>query len=170
MKKLISSTQIRAKVKQMAGLINAHYKDKGEVLAVCILKGAAFFFTDLLQELRVPLTIDFIEVQSYGGKTVSSGEVKLAKDLSSPAEGKHILIVEDIIDTGATLKYLTGLMQTRGAASVKIAAFLDKPSRRTAHINADFTGFEIPDSFVVGYGLDYAEKYRNLKHIFVADV
>jgi len=162
---LYTQKQIDARVKGMADEINAVYAGQ-EVLAVCVLKGAFMFFADLTRLLNMPLELDFIELKSYGADTISSGEVTLIRDLSVDVQNKHILIVEDIADTGITLKYLTRVLYARGAKSIKTAAFLDKPSRRKTDLKTDFTGFTIPDKYVVGYGLDLAEKYRNLKAIY----
>jgi len=136
---------------------------------VCILKGAVMFYADLLRATPIPLSMDFMAVSSYGNKTKSSGEVEIKKDLSSTIEGRHIIIVEDIIDSGFTLSYLKRVLSARGAASISLCTLLDKPSRRAPGIDlkSNYSGFEVGDEFVVGYGLDYAEKYRNLPFIGV---
>ena len=136
---------------------------------VCILKGAVMFYTDLLRNIPIPLQMDFMAVSSYGNKTKSSGEVEIRKDLSTSIENKHVIIVEDIVDSGFTLSYLTRMLASRGAASIKLCTLLDKPSRRAEGITlkSDYSGFEVGDEFVVGYGLDYAELYRNLPYIGV---
>lgn len=134
---------------------------------VCILKGAVMFYTDLLRNIPIPLTMDFMAVSSYGNKTKSSGEVEIRKDLSTSIENKHVVIVEDIVDSGFTLSYLSRMLASRGAASIRLATLLDKPSRRAPGVTlkSDYSGFEVGDEFVVGYGLDYAEHYRNLPYI-----
>ena len=132
---------------------------------VCILKGASIFFADLIREIDLPLTIDFMVVSSYGASTVSSGEVRLIKDLDRSILDKDVILVEDIVDTGMTLKYLKRLLVSRGANSMKIATLLDKPARRVSELTVDYSCFEIPDAFVVGYGLDYDEVYRNLPEV-----
>ncbi len=134
-------------------------------LMVCVLKGAVVFFSDLLKTITVPVEIDFMAASSYGGQTVSSGTLEITKDLSRSVKGEHLLLVEDIIDTGRTLLRLRDLLLSRGAAQVRIATLLDKPSRRVVDLKPDYCGFTIPDAFVVGYGLDYAEKYRNLPEV-----
>ena len=136
---------------------------------VCILKGAIMFYTDLLRAIPIQLSMDFMAVSSYGKRTKSSGEVEIRKDLSSSIENRHVIIVEDIIDSGFTLTYLTRMLSARGAASIKLCTLLDKPSRRAPGITlkSDYAGFEIGDDFVVGYGLDYDEAYRNLPYIGV---
>ena len=136
---------------------------------ICILKGAVMFYSDLLRNIPIPLTMDFMAVSSYGNKTKSSGEVEIRKDLSTSIEGKHVIIVEDIVDSGFTLSYLTRMLASRGAASVKLCTLLDKPARRAPGITlkSDYSGFVVGDEFVVGYGLDYAEYYRNLPYIGV---
>ena len=136
---------------------------------VCILKGAVMFYTDLLRNIPIPLTMDFMAVSSYGNKTKSSGEVEIRKDLSTSIEGKDVIIVEDIVDSGFTLSYLTRMLASRGAASIRLCTLLDKPARRAPGITlrSDYSGFVVGDEFVVGYGLDYAELYRNLPYIGV---
>jgi len=167
-KVLLTEEQIQNRVREMGAEISREYADKKPTM-VCILKGAVMFYSDLLRNIDVPLTMDFMAVSSYGNRTKSSGEVEIRKDLSSSIEGKHVIIVEDIVDSGFTLSYLTRMLQSRGAASIKLATLLDKPSRRAPGITlkADFSGFEVGDEFVVGYGLDYAEVYRNLPYIGV---
>ncbi len=154
------------KVKELAAQISEDYKGK-HLMLICILKGAIMFFGDLARNITVPMAMDFMAVSSYGRGTTSSGEVRIVKDLSVPAEGLDILIVEDILDSGNTLNYLVNILQDRNPASLKICTLLDKPDRRTAPIDVDYRGFVIPDEFVVGYGLDFAEKYRNLPYIGV---
>jgi len=151
-------------VKELGAILTEEYKNKFP-LAIGVLKGAMPFMADLIKHINTYLEIDFMDVSSYGNKTVSSGEVKIIKDLDTSVEGRDLLIIEDIIDSGLTLSYLVDLFRYRKAASVKIVTLLDKPSGRKANIEADYVCFEVPDAFVVGYGLDYAEKYRNLPFI-----
>ena len=165
---LLTREQIAARVKEMGKQITEDFKGK-DLTVICILKGAVMFYTDLLRNIDVPLTMDFMAVSSYGNKTKSSGEVEIRKDLSTSIENKHVIVVEDIVDSGFTLSYLTRMLASRGAASIKLATLLDKPSRRAPGITlkSDYSGFEVGDEFVVGYGLDYAEFYRNLPYIGV---
>lgn len=165
---LISEEQIQKRVREMAADIARDYAGKNPTM-ICILKGAVMFYTDLLRNIPIPLTMDFMAVSSYGNKTKSSGEVEIRKDLSSSIESKHVLIVEDIVDSGFTLSYLSRMLSSRGAASVKLCTLLDKPARRAPGITlkSDYSGFVVGDEFVVGYGLDYAEYYRNLPYIGV---
>ena len=165
-KVLISKEEIANRVKEIANAISNDYKDV-EPLFVCILKGSVFFTADLLRSISIPATIDFMCVSSYGSSTTSSGELKIKKDLNESIEGIHVIVVEDIVDSGNTLYNLKKLLLERNPASVKIATLLDKPDRRTASIKADYCGFVIPDEFVIGYGLDYAEKYRELPEVCV---
>lgn len=163
---MYTEEQIDQMVRQLAAQINRDYEGK-HIRLVCILKGASVFMCDLAKRITVPVTFDFMCVSSYGG-TTSTGMVKILKDLDQGIEGEDVLIVEDIIDTGRTLKSLKQLLVHRGAASVKIVTLLDKPSRRVENgIEADYCGYKIPDAFVVGYGLDYDEAYRNLPYIGV---
>ena len=165
-KVLVSREEIAERVKQLAAEINRDYEGK-PLLVVCILRGATIFFADLFRELTGDVEVDFIAVSSYGSGATTSGEVKMLKDFSSPVAGKNLLIVEDIIDTGVTLFYLKKLLEARGPASVKLCALLDKPSRRKVEMHGDYIGFEIPNEYVVGFGLDYAEKFRNLPDVCV---
>jgi hypoxanthine phosphoribosyltransferase len=161
---LISEEEIAQKVAELGRIISDEYKDKNP-LCICVLKGAVPFMADFIRKVDIPLEMDFMAVSSYGKSTQSSGVVRILKDLDTPVEGRHVLIVEDIIDTGLTLSYLVELLKGRNAASVKIVTLLDKPDRRKVNLKPDYSGFTIPDAFVVGYGLDYAEKYRNLPYI-----
>ncbi len=161
---LFSEEQIKTHVKKMGNVLTKEYKDKNPLL-ICPLKGSILFFSDLIREIKIPCDIDFMSVSSYNSNTESSGEVKIKKDLDADIKGRHVLIIEDIIDTGITLYYLTKLLGSRNPASLKICTLLDKPSRRIANIKSDYNCFEIPDKFVVGYGMDLAEKYRNLPYI-----
>ena len=166
MKVLLSHDQIQARVLEMGRQISADYSGR-EPHLVGVLKGACPFMTDLAQAIDLPLTLDYIAVSSYGAATKSSGEVQLVKDLDQSLDGKDVIVVEDIVDTGLTLNYLTNLLRNRGPKTVKVAALLSKPSRRLVQIHVDYVGFTIEDHFVVGYGLDYNEKYRNLSDIVV---
>jgi hypoxanthine phosphoribosyltransferase len=161
---LLSESQINARVHEMGRQISKDYAGQ-EVVLVGVLKGAVTFFTDLARAIDVPASFDFISCSSYGSGTSSSGKLKIKKDLDKPVTGKNILVVEDIIDTGITLSCLLPLLKERGARTVKLATLLSKPSRRIVDVPIDYNGFEVPDSFVVGYGLDYAEHYRNLPYI-----
>ncbi len=163
---LIPKDEIHAKVKEIAAKINEDYKGKN-VIMVCILRGACVFFADLIRELDFNVAIDFMAVSSYGSGAESSGIINIKKDISEKVAGKHVIIVEDIIDSGNTLFYLKKLFLERKASSVAVCAFLDKPERRVKEIEADYCGYSIPNAFVVGYGLDYAESYRNLPEVCV---
>ena len=167
-KVLISEEQLAKRIREMAAEITRDYAGKNPTM-ICILKGAVMFYSDLLRNIPIPLTMDFMAVSSYGNKTKSSGEVEIRKDLSTSIEGKHVIIVEDIVDSGFTLSYLTRMLSSRGAASVKLCTLMDKPARRAPGITlkSDYSGFVVGDEFVVGYGLDYAEYYRNLPYIGV---
>jgi hypoxanthine phosphoribosyltransferase len=164
---LITREQIQSAVKKLGAQVTHDYQGKNPLL-ICILKGSSIFFTDLIRKIDLPLEIDFMAISSYGPNT-KSGEVRLVKDLDRSIEGRNVIIVEDIVDSGKTLAYLKRILCNRGAESIRIVALLDKPSRRTVPLNVDYTGFEIPDAFVVGYGLDFNEKYRNLPVIGVLD-
>lgn len=137
---------------------------------ICILKGGVFFMTELSKHVTVPCSLDFMAISSYGDETVSSGRMKFSKDLDNSIEGKDVLVVEDIIDSGNTLHYLTGMLQQRKPNSIRLCTLLDKPSRREVEVSVDYTGFTIPDAFVVGYGLDYQQRYRNLPYIGVVEL
>lgn len=163
---LIDEKTISEIVKRLGQQINNDYEDK-DLIVVGILKGAIIFLSDLIRELEVSLTLDFIAVSSYGAATESSGIVRFLKDLETCIEDKHVLIVEDIVDTGLTFNYILENLRTRKPASIKTCTLLDKPSRREVEVQIDYKGLEIPDEFVVGYGLDYSEYYRNLPYIAV---
>jgi len=163
---LISQEQIREKTKEVAQILSDEYRDKNP-LVVGILKGALPFMADLIKEMDIFLEYDMMDVSSYGTAKTSSGEVKIVKDLDTSVDGRHILIVEDIIDTGRTLKYLQDMLVRRNAKSVRFVTLLDKPSGRVTDLNVDWKCFNIPDEFVVGYGLDYRENYRNLPYVGV---
>jgi len=163
---LFSEDELRERVAQLGAEITRDYAGKRPVL-VSILRGSFIFMADLAREIKLPVTVDFMAVSSYGSSTASSGQVEIKKDLSDTVEGRDIILVEDILDSGNTLYYLRDMLQARHPASVRICALLDKPERRVKDIHADYRGFEIPDAFVVGYGLDFDEKYRNLPYIGV---
>ena len=166
LKVLLRRAAIRKRVREIARQIERDFKGE-RVHLVCILKGACIFLSDLLRELRLDTSIDFIAVSSYGKGASPSGEVRLTKDLDHSIEGLNVIIVEDILDTGLTLNYLCRILHARNPRSLKTAALLDKPARRSKEVPVDYLGFKIPDVFVVGYGLDLAEQYRNLPHICV---
>lgn len=163
---LLSEEQIRARIVELGAQITRDYAGLNPLL-VGVLKGALFFLSDLMRAIDTRLSLEFMAISSYGSSTRTSGEVRIMKDLDVPIEGRHILVVEDIVDTGLTLSYLLANLHARGAASVKLAALLDKYERRQKEVKIDYLGFKIPDEFVVGYGLDFAERYRNLPFIAV---
>lgn len=163
-KVLLSEEAISSRVRELAEQLAKDYENK-DLIMVCVLNGAAVFYIDLLMELGIPLEMNFIRVSSYGAGTASSGTVRILYDLEADITGKDVLIVEDIIDSGHTLKKLSALLRDRGAREVKCCCLLDKKERRQVDIEADYVGFDVPDEFLVGYGLDYAGKYRNLKYI-----
>ena len=165
---LYTKEQIAEKVAEIGKKISEDYKGK-ELLLVCTLRGASVFFADLIRNIDLDIMIDFIATTSYGASTKTSGEVKLTKDLNTPIIGKHVIIVEDIVDSGLTLKYVKRMLEARDPASVKICSILDKPSGRRTELTADYYGFEVPNVFIVGYGLDFAERYRQLPDICVLD-
>jgi hypoxanthine phosphoribosyltransferase len=161
---LISEEEIQAKIKELGAALSDEYQDRFP-LVVGVLKGAMPFMSDLIKRIDVHLELDFMDVSSYGNELVSSGEVKIIKDLNTSVEGRDVLIIEDIIDSGLTLSYLIDLFRYRKAKSVKVVTLLDKPEGRKVDLKPDMTGFIVPDEFVVGYGLDYIERYRNLPYI-----
>ena len=163
---LITEHALRARVAELAATISEDYRDK-DLLLLGILKGAIMFMVDLSRQMQMPIELEFMATSSYGNARESSGEVRILKDLDVPIEGKHLLIVEDIIDTGLTLRYLMESLQQRKPASIRVCSLLDKSKARDKVLAPDYLGFEIPDRFVVGYGLDYAQKYRNLPYIGV---
>lgn len=163
---LIEEKDLQAKVAELGAKITKDYRGK-DLLIVCVLKGAVIFAGDLIRKIDLPLDIDFMAISSYGANTKSSGVVRIIKDLDMGIEGRHVLIVEDIIDSGLTLAYMIENLKSRGPESVKICTILDKKERRTIDLDIEYTGFVVPDEFVVGYGLDYGEKYRNLPYIAV---
>lgn len=162
------SEEVDAKIRELAEQISKDYEGK-QVHLVCILKGSVFFTCELAKRITVPVSMDFMSVSSYGDGTKSSGVVRIAKDLDETLEGKDVLVIEDIIDSGRTLSYLLEVLGKRNPASMKLCTLLDKPDRRTHEVHVDYVGFNIPDEFVVGYGLDYAQKYRNLPYIGVVE-
>ncbi len=166
--KLIPEDELREGIKKVAEKINRDYGDQ-EVHLVCVLKGGVYFLTELSKYLNMKVSIDFMSVSSYGSSTVSSGVVKIIKDLDEPIKDKNVIVVEDIVDTGNTLSYLISLLKDREPASIKLCTMLDKPSRREKDIEADYTAFTIPDKFVLGFGLDFDQKYRNLPYIGVVE-
>ena len=161
---LLTEEQIQKRVAELGRQITEDYAGK-EVVLVGVLKGAIVFFTDLARQIQGDIKMDFISCSSYGSSTVSSGVVRILKDLDRPVEGKHVIVVEDIVDTGTTLSYLLENLQSRKAASVRLCSLLNKPDRRTVAVHVDSEGFVIPDEFVIGYGLDFDEKYRHLPYI-----
>ena len=163
---LISAEQIQAQVAKLGAQISADFAGE-EILIIAVLKGALLFLADLIRHINLPLAIDFMAVSSYGAGTESTGVVRILKDLDEPIEGKHVLIVEDIVDSGRTLDYLLRLLQQRSPATIHVCTLLDKQERREIDVPIDYAGFEVPDEFVVGYGLDYAELYRQLPCIGV---
>lgn len=167
---LLSEEQVDARIQEIADQINKDYEGK-DVHMICVLKGGVFFMCELAKRVTVPVSLDFMSVSSYGDDTKSSGVVKIVKDLDQPLEGKNVLVVEDIIDSGRTLSYLLKVLKQRGPKSVKLCTLLDKPERRVMKdVEVDYSCFNIPDEFVVGYGLDYAQKYRNLPYIGVVEI
>ena len=165
---LISEEEVDKKVREIAEQISADYAGKS-IHLICILKGSVMFACELAKRLTVPVTLDFMSVSSYGAGTTSSGVVRIVKDLDEPLEGKDVLIVEDIVDTGRTLAHLIEVLKTRKPESVRLCTLLDKPDRRVAEVDVEYTCFQIPDKFVVGYGLDYDQKYRNLPFVGVLE-
>ena len=165
---MISEEEIEKRVCELAAQISSDFAGE-TVKLICILKGSAFFACELAKRITVPVSLDFMSVSSYGDDTKSSGVVKIVKDLDQPLEGKDVLIVEDIIDSGRTLYYLIDILKKRNPKSVHLCTLLDKPERRVRDVKVDYTCFNIPDEFVVGYGLDYAQKYRNLPYIGVVE-
>lgn len=165
---LLPEDELAARIKELGDQISKDYEGES-VFIVCILKGASFFACELAKRISVPVIIDFMATSSYGSGTVSTGEVKVKKDLDLSVEGQNVIIVEDIIDSGNTLNFLGALFKERNAKSVRMCTMLDKPDRREVDVHVDYTGFTIPDQFVVGYGLDYDQRYRNLPYIGVVE-
>jgi hypoxanthine phosphoribosyltransferase len=167
MEVLLSTEQIQARIREMAREIGQDYEANDEIHLVCVLKGGFVFLSDLVRALEVRVTLDFIALSSYGKGTKSSGEVRLIKDVDHPLEGRHVIIVEDIVDTGLTLHYLQEILRARNPKTLRTACLLSKPSRREIQVPVEYIGFTIDDRFVVGYGLDYDERFRSLPHIVV---
>ena len=161
---LFTEEQLKSRVNEIARQIEADYAGR-EIMLISVLRGSFIFMADLCRAIRLPCTLDFMSVSSYGAGTTSSGQVQITKDLSEDITGRHIIVVEDILDSGNTLSYLLNILEHRHPASVRLCTLLDKPERRTKPVDLHYRGFTIPDAFVVGYGLDYAEKYRNLPYI-----
>lgn len=161
---LLTEEEIDRRIQEIGDQISRDYAGR-QVHMVCVLKGGSFFMCELAKRVTVPVSIDFMSVSSYGGDTKSSGVVRIVKDLDEPLKDRHVIVVEDIVDSGRTLSYLLDMLRSRGAADVRLCTLLDKPDRRVVDVKVDYTGFEIPDEFVVGYGLDYDQKYRNLPYI-----
>lgn len=165
---MISETEVAKRIEEIGRQISEDYAGK-QIHLICILKGGVFFMCELAKRISVPVSMDFMSVGSYGDGTASSGVVRLVKDLDESLEGKDVLVVEDIIDSGRTLYYLLDVLKKRRPNSMKLCTLLDKPDRRVRDVRVDYVGFEIPDEFVVGYGLDYAQKYRNLPYIGIVE-
>ncbi|MBO6146088.1 MAG: hypoxanthine phosphoribosyltransferase [Lachnospiraceae bacterium] len=165
---LFREEEVNKRIAELGAEITKEYAGK-ELLLICILKGAAPFACELAKRIDLPVQLEFMRCSSYGNETESSGVVKISLDLEQPIRDKHVLVVEDIIDTGRTMNYLLEILKQRGPATIKLCALLDKPDRRVVDVDIDYTGFVIPDEFVVGYGLDYAQKYRNLPYIGVVE-
>lgn len=167
-KVFLSEKEVDDRIQEMGDQISRDYAGK-EVHLICVLKGGSFFMCELAKRITVPVSLDFMSVSSYGSETKSSGVVKIVKDLDEPLKGKDVLVVEDIVDSGRTLSYLMEMLRDRGPASLRLCTLLDKPDRRVIDVDVDYTGFQIPDEFVVGYGLDYGQKYRNLPYIGIVE-
>jgi hypoxanthine phosphoribosyltransferase len=165
---LVQPDDLQRRVSELGADITRDY-DGRDLLLICVLKGAVFFLSDLMRRIDLPCEVDFMAVASYGDATESSGVVRILKDLDAPIEGRHVVIVEDIVDSGLTLEYLLRNLQGRGPASLEVCALLTKPSRRKTQIRAKYVGFEIPNRFVIGYGLDHAERHRNLPYVAALD-
>ncbi|MDF9844033.1 MULTISPECIES: hypoxanthine phosphoribosyltransferase [unclassified Paenibacillus] len=167
-KVLVSKAELESKVRELGAVISRDYEGK-ELVLIGILKGAAVFMSDLMREITFPVAVDYMSVSSYGSSATTSGVITIKQDIDTDIRGKHVLLVEDLIDTGLTLQHLKQLFALREAASVRICTILSKPSRRLADIPIDYSGIDIPDEFVVGYGLDYAEQYRNLPEVWIVE-
>jgi hypoxanthine phosphoribosyltransferase len=161
---LVQADELQHRIKEIAAEVSRDYEGR-DLLLIGVLKGAVFFLSDLMRQLDIPCEVDFMAVASYGSSTDSSGVVRILKDLDAPLEGRNVLIVEDIVDSGLTLQYLMRTLEARGPASIEVCALLTKPDRRKVDMPARYVGFEIPDKFAIGYGLDYAERYRNLPYV-----
>lgn len=167
-KVLLTEEEVDARIQAIGDQISRDYEGR-QVHLVCVLKGGSFFMCELAKRIRVPVSLDFMSVSSYGSETKSSGVVKIVKDLHETLAGKDVIVVEDIVDSGRTLSYLMEMLKDRKPASLRLCTLLDKPERRVVDVHVDYTGFEIPDEFVVGYGLDYDQKYRNLPYIGIVE-
>ncbi|MBE6927074.1 MAG: hypoxanthine phosphoribosyltransferase [Ruminococcaceae bacterium] len=167
-KVFITEQEVNARIAELGAQISKDYEGK-EVHLICILRGSVFFMCELAKRITIPVTMDFMSVSSYGNSMISSGIVRISKDLDEPLEGRHVIIVEDIIDSGKTLAHLIPILHTRKPLDIKLCTLLSKPARREVEIQVDYVGYEIPDAFVVGYGLDYAQKYRNLPYIGIVE-
>ena len=165
---LLAEEDVDRRIQEIGDQISKDYDGK-QIHLICVLKGGSFFMCELAKRITVPVSLDFMSVSSYGSATKSSGVVKIVKDLDEPLKDKDVLVVEDIVDSGRTLSYLLEMLKDRGPKSLRLCTLLDKPDRRVVKVNVDYTGFEIPDEFVVGYGLDYAQRYRNLPYIGVVE-
>lgn len=165
---LLSEEEVDRRIQELGDQISRDYAGKS-VHLICVLKGGSFFMCELAKRITVPVSLDFMSVSSYGSDTKSSGVVKIVKDLDEPLKDKDVLVVEDIVDSGRTLSYLMEMLRDRGPASLRLCTLLDKPDRRVINVKVDYTGFWIPDKFVVGYGLDYDQKYRNLPYVGVVE-
>lgn len=168
---LITEQEIKNRIQELGAQITHYYQEvEDEIIVVGVLRGGFMFMADLAREIKLPVILDFIDVTSYEGGTTTTGDVRIIKDLDESIEGKNVLIVEDIIDTGLTLRHVIDMLNTRGPKDIKICTLLDKPERRIRkEVEVDWNGFEIPDEFVVGYGLDYQEKYRNVPYVFIPE-
>ena len=166
---MIPEEEVLTRIEELGKQISEEYAGE-DVHLICILKGSVMFMSDLSKRITVPVTMDFMKVSSYGDGTQSSGRVKISKDLDETIEGKNVIVIEDIIDTGRTLAYLLEVLKLRNPKSLKLCTLLDKPDRRVTEVAVDYVGFQIPDEFVVGYGLDYAQKYRNLPYVGVVEL
>lgn len=164
----MTEEEVDRRIQEIGDQISRDYEGK-EVHLICVLKGGAFFMCELAKRITTPVSLDFMSVSSYGSATKSSGVVKIVKDLDEPLKDKDVLVVEDIVDSGRTLSYLIDMLKDRGPKSIKLCTLLDKPERRVVDVHVDYTCFQIPDEFVVGYGLDYDQKYRNLPYIGVVE-
>ena len=167
-KVLLPEAEVDKKIQELGEQISKDYEGKN-IHMICVLKGGVFFTCELAKRISVPVSLDFMSVSSYGSDTKSSGVVKIVKDLDESLKGKNVIVVEDIVDSGRTLSYLLEMLKDRGPESLRLCTLLDKPDRRVIDVNVDYTGFQIPDEFVVGYGLDYDQRYRNLPYIGVVE-
>ena len=165
---LLTEEDVDRRIQEIGDQISRDYEGR-QVHLICVLKGGSFFMCELAKRITVPVSLDFMSVSSYGSETKSSGVVRIVKDLDEPLKGKDVIVVEDIVDSGRTLSYLLDMLKDRGPESLRLCTLLDKPERRVVDVHVDYTGFQIPDEFVVGYGLDYDQKYRNLPYIGVVE-